>query len=70
MNVAELIEKLTMYSVASPENGLAEVRILFPDGISYDIDRGEDARGMRNEHYLLLLPSGVGGVGIKSVVRR
>lgn len=70
MKVLELIVALQNYSSQSPENGHADVRLLFADGIAYNIERGDDSRGLMNEHYLMLIPDLASGIGVKTVRRQ
>lgn len=54
MNVAELLQNLTNYVTQSPENQLAQVVVMGQDGLCYGLTRGDDAKGIPGEHFLIL----------------
>lgn len=56
VQVSEFIAKLTAYAAQSPENGSAEVMLQFADGLCYEIEKANDARGVPGEHFLILIP--------------
>lgn len=67
MKAAELLAHLTAYVAQSPENGHAEVKLALQDGAAYDIAGANDARGLVNEHFLILMPDMGSGIGVKTL---
>lgn len=67
MKAQELINNLTTYVNQAPNNSHAEVKLLSREGLIYDVEGGNDGRGMLNEHYLILVPNLGSGIGVKNL---
>lgn len=67
MNVRDLIEHLTAYAKKSPENQMATVMLQSFDEQCYGIAGANDAKGMYNQHLLIIVPDLRDKIGVKTV---
>lgn len=67
MKVSDLINHLTVYAAKSPENKHADVRLQFFDEMCYGIFGANDAKGMFNQHFLIIVPDTKEKIGVKAL---
>lgn len=67
MKVQDLIDHLTTYAKKSPENPAATVMLQFFDEQCYGIIGANDAKGMYNQHFLIIVPDLRDKIGVKAI---